>query len=78
LTFSVYPNPTKGILEIQAEENISSIEIFNLQGQILQKLELDGRSKVHKTDLGHINTGTYILKVTTATCVSGMRKFVRF
>lgn len=34
-TFSVYPNPTSGVLHLQSKTPIDSIEIFNAMGQIV-------------------------------------------
>lgn len=42
LAFSIYPNPSKGQLSIQAKENLSAarVTIYNLNGQIVYQQEL--------------------------------------
>lgn len=34
----VYPNPTSGIINLTTTESIQNIEIYNLQGQIVQEV----------------------------------------
>jgi hypothetical protein len=43
-TFEIYPNPTKGIVNLRTKESLISIEIFNLQGQKVQEINPEERS----------------------------------
>ncbi|MFA5557231.1 MAG: T9SS type A sorting domain-containing protein [Flavobacteriaceae bacterium] len=53
----LYPNPTNGLVYIEAEENIQSYEVYNIVGQRL----MNGNSNV--INLQELSIGTYIVKV---------------
>jgi hypothetical protein len=57
--FVVYPNPVKNQLYIQSNSKIKSIEIYNLNGQLLLKSS-KGYQNINTKGL---NRGTYILKI---------------
>ncbi|MCF0206664.1 MAG: T9SS type A sorting domain-containing protein [Bacteroidales bacterium] len=69
---SVYPNPTSGILNIEAE-GYENIEITNICGQLVRSISCNGNAQVDVTDLSN---GTYIVRMSgvDGTCV---RKFVK-
>jgi len=60
---SVYPNPTMGIININATDKITSLQLFDLQGRILQTSATD-INKV-SLDISDRQKGVYFLKVTT-------------
>jgi len=55
--FSIYPNPTKGLLTIQSKEKIKEIEIFNFLGQKLLNIY-----NSNKADVSNLNNGTYFIR----------------
>lgn len=57
---SIYPNPTNGILNVDAIETISKIEIFNILGSLVKISE--NSNQINLTDL---NSGTYFAKITS-------------
>ena len=60
-TFSYYPNPTNGILNINYSETISKIQVNNLLGQeVLSKII---NNKQGQIDMQHLPSGTYFVKV---------------
>ena len=59
----VYPNPTNGMLVINAQENIQNIAIVNLAGQVVKTF--DNNSLNAQLNLSDLATGNYILKITT-------------
>ena len=59
----VYPNPTNGMIAVNAQENIQNISIVNLAGQIVKTFDNDGLTA--QLDLNDLATGNYILKITT-------------
>ena len=61
LNVIAYPNPASDILNIQAEEPISSIEIMNLLGQTL--LTSKGNSNREQIDISGLSPGNYFVKV---------------
>lgn len=52
----LFPNPAKEKLEVQVDGEILSIEVFNLQGQLL----IQQKAKI--IDVNELSSGTYILK----------------
>jgi hypothetical protein len=62
-SISVSPNPVKNILNILAKNNITSIQLFDIQGRLLQtKLE---NNTISSLDLTGKTSGIYFVKVFT-------------
>lgn len=71
IDFSMYPNPTNGILNIKIDENIKTVEIFNLQGQKILS------SKNKNLNINHLNSGIYLVKITTDKNLIGIKKIIK-
>lgn len=56
----VYPNPTKGLLNISSDKEISSVEFINMLGQTVKK---DTQITNGKTDISSLTQGTYVMKI---------------
>ncbi|MBW8521980.1 T9SS type A sorting domain-containing protein (plasmid) [Chryseobacterium chendengshani] len=56
-TSSIYPNPTKGEINIKTDKKIKSSTVFDLSGKVL--LQTDSQ----KVNIGSFTKGTYLLKV---------------
>ncbi len=61
--FTLYPNPTKDVLNIQTKQDvaINSIEIFNQIGQIVMATT----NAINSVDVASLASGTYFVKVNT-------------
>lgn len=63
-TFSAYPNPTSGILNIKSSQELDNVDVFNLLGQ-----NVAGFSKNEITnssiDMSGLSKGLYLVKVTS-------------
>src|SRR5690554_6736153 len=60
-TFTYYPNPTSGIVNITANKDISSVSVVNILGQqVIATKSLDNG----QVDLSALATGTYMFRVT--------------
>ena len=57
----VYPNPTSSIINIKSETEIKNIELYDVQGRILQTTV--GNSNT--IDISDKNSGIYFLKIST-------------
>lgn len=55
--FSVYPNPTRGIITIETSIMIDSIEIYNINGQLIKRM-----NHVSQIDLSSESSGLYLLR----------------
>ena len=60
-SISVYPNPTKNRLSIQASSNLKSIELYDVQGRILQSKLEDKNATTF--DISDRADGIYFLKI---------------
>lgn len=71
MDFGLYPNPTSGKVNLQVEQFIGqkvSIEVFNHLGQsIMQKDKMEALDPLEQLDLRRFPTGTYFVKISTAT-----------
>ncbi|TYA59060.1 DUF4394 domain-containing protein [Formosa maritima] len=61
--FNYFPNPTTGLLFINAKQNIDSIQVFNMLGQ--EVLSLKPKNMEVTLDFSSLSQGTYFLKSLT-------------
>jgi hypothetical protein len=59
-----YPNPTSGIFTIQGK-NIQSIEITNVNGQIIRQLSINNEQSSIEIDLSKYGKGVYFITIQT-------------
>jgi hypothetical protein len=60
---AAYPNPTNGLIKIEAE-NIQNVSIFNTLGQVI--FETSASGDAFEYDFSQQGTGLYLIKVETA------------
>ena len=60
-SISVFPNPTNSVVNINSKTEILTIELYDVQGRILETLV--GNNK--KIDISDKTNGIYFLKITT-------------
>ena len=62
-SFSVYPNPSNGNLNIEFQKLVKKLElkIFNLSGKTVFQNQFSNSSKIQNLNLAHLPPGTYIL-----------------
>lgn len=63
LKIALYPNPTSSLLNIKAENRIKSVELYDVQGRIIQVNKVDSNEVL--IDVSVYNSGIYFVKVTT-------------
>jgi hypothetical protein len=66
--FTIYPNPTKSVLNISAATTVEKVAIYNLLGQLAQ---LNDHVEGNRVDVSALAAGVYLAKINDAT-------FVRF
>ncbi len=54
---SIYPNPSNGVFHVESEENVDEIEIYNMDGQLVQHME-----NVATFDLTDFVNGVYLVR----------------
>jgi hypothetical protein len=73
----VSPNPSNGLLVVEASEPIASLSVFNSGGKCVYKQSSLSSRKLN-LNLDSIPSGTYFLKVKTTTGREGSQKVVLF
>ncbi|NVK66103.1 MAG: T9SS type A sorting domain-containing protein [Flavobacteriales bacterium] len=68
-SFSVFPNPSSGVLSIQTEANVSDIEVRDLSGRLVKTIKYTPEISIEKK-------GTYILRLLDHGAVVGNQKVV--
>ncbi|MBN2164659.1 MAG: T9SS type A sorting domain-containing protein [Marinilabiliaceae bacterium] len=62
--FSVFPNPTNGIITISSiNEQIKRIEIVDINGKSSLQKSLTGENPVHEINISHLNNGMYFINL---------------
>ena len=73
LNVKLYPNPTSGLLSIEAEE-MTSVSVYDILGQcVMQTVAEDGQAVL---DMSRLQKGIYLIKLSTPTG-SAMQRVVR-
>ncbi len=64
---SLYPNPTKGILNLEyiGNDNIKLIELYNVMGEKIQEISEGNVSPKMELDLSAYTNGLYFIKIKT-------------
>lgn len=62
VNFNYYPNPVTDVLNLSASQNIDSVEIFNVSGQLVYREEIQMTEK--SIDLSYLQNGLYVLYLT--------------
>jgi len=61
--FTLYPNPVEKALNVSAQENLKTLQVYNLMGQqVFQKTVNQNKATI---DLSRLPQGTYFVKITT-------------
>ncbi len=71
--FSIYPNPTQDIININAEVEIDHISLYDTNMNLLKTI--DGNQK--KIDISQFSSGIYLAKVVSINNTSGILKIVK-
>ena len=68
----IYPNPVNNILTINNANNATSIEIYNIQGQMVSTCNF-----TNKLDVSNLTKGMYFIKIISDNGYSAIKKFVK-
>lgn len=74
IAFKAYPNPVKDVLTIDTQSKISSVDIFNINGQ---KVSTNNTILNNQIQLTELNSGVYFAKVTYEGGQTGEIKFIK-
>lgn len=74
-SISIYPNPTRDIIHIQAP-SIQKLEVYNIYGKLVLSKAAMAFGDRHTLGISHLPAGTYILSLTANDGFVGSDKFV--
>ena len=72
---NLYPNPTNDILNITSSETISGIEIVNVMGQVVKRIEVNADNAACNVE--DLTRGVYVVRISTEGKVISQGKFVK-
>jgi len=58
ISFTIYPNPAQDILNIETQQPIETLKIYNLQGQLIKE------DSTHSINVSQLNAGLYFVQLT--------------
>ena len=64
ITWKAWPNPTRGQLQIQIEEDVEELFLVDLTGKIMQRFTDIKKSRPIRTNIGQYAKGIYLLTFT--------------
>ncbi len=62
VSWSYYPNPTNGIINVTADTDIEELFITDLTGKLLQSIKKLEKDRVYQVDLSPYTTGIYLIR----------------
>ncbi|MGB5981513.1 MAG: T9SS type A sorting domain-containing protein [Nonlabens sp.] len=65
-SIEIYPNPTSGLIQLNAKNVIQSLTIHDLNGRLLNKTSFVSVSLNETVNLEDLNSGIYLMKVETS------------
>ncbi|MCF8371146.1 MAG: T9SS type A sorting domain-containing protein [Bacteroidales bacterium] len=60
---NVYPNPSNGYIFLESDGLIEKIDIFSIEGKFVESLIFALSQRIIKSDLSHLKSGVYYLRV---------------
>lgn len=66
LEVKVYPNPTKGEVNIKSSKELKEVFVADFTGKILMRLASSSKQKKWQLNIGNYPAGTYIIKYITS------------
>ena len=74
--FSVYPNPSSGIINVSSTEGINEITITDLSGKVVLSRSLSDAPKEVKVDNNHLPNGLYLVRVKSTSGMTNSQKVI--
>ena len=75
---SIYPNPSKGLLNIEcASKNLSSVQVFDITGQLIIESTIENDNSKMSLDISNNKNGLYIIKINSVEGNSIIKKVLK-
>ncbi|MCR4964992.1 MAG: T9SS type A sorting domain-containing protein [Bacteroidales bacterium] len=75
LVFSVYPNPTTGMLHVQCSEPMQQVVIYDMSGR--QVAQENAMSAQQSLNVSNLTSGVYFVRIITKDNQSSISKFIK-
>ncbi|MBW2960179.1 T9SS-dependent choice-of-anchor J family protein [Mesonia aestuariivivens] len=72
--FSLYPNPTRGLVNIQSHKIIQQVIIYNLLGQKVFSKEINSAKK--ELNINHLGAGSYLMQISINNATKSVKLIV--
>ncbi len=73
---SIYPNPANDLIQINCEQSLKNVNVFDVTGKLVMNLE--SQNLIHKNiNISGLNKGIYILKIVTSNDYDYSMKLVK-
>lgn len=66
LVVSLYPNPTRGYINLKSEEPIENVKVFSLEGKEIENTGMTILRTNAEFNVRNVNSGVYFVQVTTS------------
>lgn len=76
-TFSFFPNPTLGNLQISCSEELKEFHIYDITGRVIVSENISSGGNLLSLDLEQLRVGTYFIEVVTNKDERSSSKFLR-
>ncbi|WP_299149532.1 endonuclease [uncultured Dokdonia sp.] len=63
---SIFPNPANTVVQVESNQDITSLKIYNLLGQVLYNETTSNRKRYKTLDVSNLTSGIYILQINDA------------
>lgn len=74
--FKFYPNPASNIVNLNAEDNIESVTVYNMMSQEVMNEKPSSNTDSMELNIANLEKGTYFLEVKSGNRV-GVYKFIK-
>jgi hypothetical protein len=75
-SLSIYPNPAENVLNINSENELSTVKFYNVTGQMVMEVELNGVFS-KEMDISTLDIGLYVIQVQDVTGEMNAIKFLK-
>ncbi len=76
VTFDLYPNPAKDVLNLQTDASINLINISDMAGRTVMTQSLNGTTNA-RLDVSSMESGVYLLTVTDINGITTSRRWIK-
>jgi PKD repeat protein len=75
---SIYPNPSKGLLNIECvNKNLSSVQVYDITGQLILENNIENDNSKVSLDISNNKNGLYIIKINSVEGNSIIKKVLK-